>query len=400
MSFQDLATPEEIIGHLAAIDRPSASAGEREAAQWIRDRLRQLGAQVTIDEEKAHGTYWWPLGINAAIGAAAGVMTLKSQSKSKRLFAAAVSAAAAAAIADDVSGGKLWFRRAFLRHKPTTNVVAETGDRSATKTIVFVAHHDAARWSLLFHPAPMPFIAERFPKFYAKLDSTPAVAFPVFAGPAFVALGELLASRPLKILGTILAAGTTATMLEIASRSTVPGANDNLSGVATLIGIAAQLQEQPAQDIRVLLVSTGSEESFMEGMQAFARRHFPKLDLATTEFVCLDTVGSDELLMLEAEGMLKMRDYPVELKTAVSACAQRVGVQLRRGLRFRNGTDGLIALRAGYPTVMIGSINKYRLPSNYHWPTDTAENINYKTVRDAVKLCVEVVRSRAKTTVS
>ena len=35
--------------------------------------------------------------------------------------------------------------------------------------------------------------------------------------------------------------------------------------------------------------------------------------------------------------------------------------------------SGLIARRAGYPTVMLGSVNRYKLPDNYHWPTDTAD---------------------------
>jgi hypothetical protein len=100
---------------------------------------------------------------------------------------------------------------------------------------------------------------------------------PVFGGPALVALGGLLGSRLLRRVGTVLALGSAATFAEIGSRSTVPGANDNLTGVATLIGLARRLQERPVAGARVLLLSTGSEESFMEGMQAFARRHFHRL---------------------------------------------------------------------------------------------------------------------------
>ena len=66
-----------------------------------------------------------------------------------------------------------------------------------------------------------------------------------------------------------------------------------------------------------------------------------------------------------------------------------------RGLRFRNATDGLIALKAGYPTVMLGSINRYKAPDNYHWPTDTADNVDYSTVVGAIRVCDGVVRSLA-----
>ena len=134
----------------------------------------------------------------------------------------------------------------------------------------------------------------------------------------------------------------------------------------------------------------------MEGMQGFAARHFASLPPETTSFVCLDTVGSPELMMLEGEGMLVMRDYPEHFKALVEASAGRAGVRLRRGLRFRNATDGLIALKAGYPAVMIGSLNRFKAPSNYHWPTDTAENVCYETVVDAALLCDAVVRTVAE----
>jgi hypothetical protein len=307
---------------------------------------------------------------------------------------ALLGAVAAHGIADDVGGGRLWFRRRFLPHRPTHNVVAETGDRDAVRTVVLVAHHDAAHTSFLFDPRGGEALG-RMPWLLERVDETPPVMFPVFGGPALVALGALLGDRGAVTLGTLLSAGTAAIMAEIGSRSVVPGANDNLTGVATLLGVAHALQQRPVEGVRVLLVSTGSEESFMEGMQAFARRHFRDMDPRLTNVVCIDTVGSPELVLLESEGMLLMRDYPSDFKELVAGCARESGAHLRRGLRFRNATDGLIALKAGYPTVMLGSVNAFKLPDNYHWPTDTAENVDYSTVLDAVAVCDAVVRRLA-----
>ena len=73
----------------------------------------------------------------------------------------------------------------------------------------------------------------------------------------------------------------------------MPGANDNATGVAVLASLARSLAADPPPDgLRVILLSTGSEESFLEGMHAFARRHFASLPLDRTHFVCVDTVGS------------------------------------------------------------------------------------------------------------
>ena len=67
------------------------------------------------------------------------------------------------------------------------------------------------------------------------------------------------------------------------------------------------------------------------------------------------------------------------------------------GLRFQNGTDGYISLKAGYPTVMLGSVDRFKVPTDYHWRTDTPDRIDYDSVQNAVKLCrrmVERVSSR------
>ena len=102
--------------------------------------------------------------------------------------------------------------------------------------------------------------------------------------------------------------------------------------------------------------------------------------------------------MLEGEGMLRMRDYDEGFKELVAGCAREAGVHLRRGLRFRNATDGLLALKAGYRAAMLGSINRFKAPANYHWPTDTPENVDYETVTDATLLCEAIVRTARRRT--
>jgi acetylornithine deacetylase/succinyl-diaminopimelate desuccinylase-like protein len=387
----------DAIAHLAAIDRPSASPGEREAAHWIAAQLAEFGCSTRVEEERAHGGYWFPLGVPNALAGVAGLLARRAGARrGVRVAAAAVGLFAAAAIWDDIGGGALWFRRRFLPSRSTWNVIAQAGDPSAKRTVVFVAHHDAAHWGLLFHPGVLPLVDRVAPKLLERSNTSPPLMAPVFAGPLLVALGALLRRKRATTAGTVLALGSAATFAEIGSRDVVPGANDNLTGVATLLGIATELAERPVEGLRVLLVSTGSEESFMEGMQAFARRHFPALDRETTHVVCVDTVGSPELTLIEGEGMLRMRDYPDGFKDLVARCARETGVHLRRGLRLRNATDGLIALRAGYETVAIGSVTRLKVPANYHWPTDVPENVDHTTVEEAVVLCTAVARRLAE----
>src|SRR2546430_5834089 len=225
----DVDRLEQAIRHLAAIPRPSASGGEREAAEWLTGQLRDAGCrEARVEEERAHGTYWWPLGLLTGLAALGGLAALRG----RRLAGLAAGAFAAAGIAGDIGGGSLWFRRRFLPHRSTWNVVAEAGDPDARDTVVFVGHHDAAHAGLVFHPAIPRFIADHFPALLERSDTTAPVMFPVFAGPVAVALGSALGLRRVLRAGTLLAAASAASFADIGSRAVVPGANDNLTGSA------------------------------------------------------------------------------------------------------------------------------------------------------------------------
>ena len=383
------------IHELAAFERPSASEGERRAAEWIAERLRGAGCSVTIEQEAAHGGYWWPLGLANALAAAGALLALRGRGRRTRLVGALAGGAGAAAVWDDVSGRGLRYRRALLPHRPTWNVVAETGDRTAERTLVIVAHHDAAHSGLVFHPALGRIGPTVFPRLHERASHTLPIMHAVWAGPLAVLAGSLLGSVRLLRGGLGLSLASTAAMADIGSRSAVPGANDNLSAVAVILELAERLQERPVEGLRVLLLSTGSEESFMEGMQGFARRHFPSLDPGRTEVLCLECVGGPTMVAVEGEGMLRIRDYPMDMREKLAAAAAEVGVEVRRGLRTVAATDGLIALRAGYPTVTLASIDDTGLPLNYHWPSDRPEALHWETIEQAITVSEQFVRRDA-----
>ena len=381
------------VRHLASFERESASEGERRAAEWIAHELIELGCSARVEQERAHGGYWWPLGLlNAAAAGAALAALRRPRSATLRALAAGVGASAAAAVYDDVGGGRLWFRRALLPRRPTHNVVAECGDRSASHTVVVIAHHDAAHSGLIFHPA-LPRIGPRlFPGLHARSTQSVPIIYGAWLGPTLTAASALLDRRRTLAGAAIISLGAAAIMADIGRAGVVPGANDNLSAVAVLMALARSLRDRPVTGVRVLLVSTGSEESFMEGMHGFARRHFCELDPQSTEVLCLECVGGPNLTMLEGEGMLRMRDYTPETREALMDAARTAGVALARNLRTVAATDALIALRHGYRTVTLASVDFTGFPANYHWPSDTPENLRWDTIRDAIAVSEQFVR--------
>ncbi len=373
----------ERVERLAAIDRPSASPGEREAAELIAAELRETGARVAVETERVHGTYWWPIGIPCGAAALAGL-------SGSRGGAIAVGALAAASTAEDVRVGPRLLRR-LLPQRDTTNVIAEFGDPDAENVVLVTAHHDAAHAGIVFHPELPRISARRFPKLHARQKTTPPTMWGSIGGPAFVALGAAIGSRWLKRFGIALSAGYAAAMADIGLRKVTPGANDNATGVVTLLSLAHWLAERPPERTRVILVSAGSEESFMEGMVRYAQRHYGELPRERTKVICIDTVGSPKLLLLLGEGMLGIRDYSQPFHAFLMDCALELGLDVYDELRFRNATDGLIALKAGFEAAMLGSADEFKLPTNYHWPTDTADRVDYSTVAEAARLCARAV---------
>jgi hypothetical protein len=370
------------IERLAALDRAPCSPGEHEAAEWIAARLRAAGCEARVEPEDVHGTFTWPLGALAAIAAAGGVAALRG----RRPLGALAGGLAAAGMWEDLGGGRSRPFRRLLPRGTTHNVVAETGDRGAERTLVVHAHHDAARTSFLFDQRGIRALWKLFPRLLERLDRWPPLMGLVVGGPGLVALGSLMGRRRPTLIGTVLAAGTAAVMADMQRNDVVPGANDNLTGVAVLLELAPLLQD--LRGLRVVLVSTGAEEANQEGMLAFARRHFGDLPRERTHFLCLDTVGSPQLVLIEGEGFLRMRAYPRASKDLVAAVAAERGVEVRRGLFFTFATDGLIPLREGYPVASIGSVNRYMVPDNYHWPTDTPDRVDYDAVAGAVRLAL------------
>ena len=228
------------------MDRPSASEGERRGAELIAERLRALGCKVEIEEERAHGGYWWPIGLVNAAVATAGVVTLRKRTVWTRAIAAGLAGAGAAALWDDLGHGRRWFRRAVLPHRSTWNVVAEVGDPDGRADV-------------------RPDRTSRRRPLRADLPPDPA-ADPDEARAALARARRAELPAPVRGLGRASAGQRRGGRSESGGfsaparrsprarprrwptsglRAVVPGANDNLSSVGVLVAMAERLREQP-----------------------------------------------------------------------------------------------------------------------------------------------------------
>ncbi len=366
-SVREERTLREVVETLAPLVRRAGSADEARAAEWLADRM----APARIEVEEFRDGYARTI----ALLAAAMALTRRRS----------VALLATAALVDDVVNGPQVARRLLAPRKQTQNVIAEIG--SGQRTLVVLAHHDAAPTGAIFDQGLHRAIAKRFPDFIERTDTSFPLWWPALAGPLALLLGR-------KRLGAAISAFGAAIFGDVARNRIVPGANDNLSGCAVLVALAERLRARPVPGLRVVLVSCGAEEVLQGGIRPFLRRHRRSLDPERTWFLNLDTVGSPRLILLEGEGPFRMEDYAdPSFRDLVAETAEREGIPLRRGMRARASTDSVIPSRAGYPTATLCSMDEVKAIPNYHLMTDTPENLDYATVQHALDLTEAVARA-------
>jgi hypothetical protein len=358
------------IEELAAIERGSASPGEQRSAEWVATRLREQGAGDVRTEPFAYqGTFAHAQGIHFAVGLLAALGR-------RRLLAAATLASF-----ELEYSGRQQLLRGLLPKGTGFNV---TGRLPAIgpveRTLVLVAHHDAARTGAMWDPR-MSRLGDRAA---ARTGKRASLALLPEAALMAAALG--LRRLPAAVLGLALAL-----LVDQARSPVVPGANDNASGVAALLGIARDLSGSRPASVRVVLLSAGSEETMLEGMGAFLGRHRDELDPARTLVVCLDQLGWDRLLLRDSEGVLRRyRSRPEDVDLLVDA-ADVASVRVEVARSFVSPSDGLAARWAGFPTLFLSSAAANGGYPHYHRPSDVPANVNIETVLAARRLCTQLV---------
>jgi Peptidase family M28 len=382
----------EVVERLAPIERTPCSPGEREAADWLASRLADVeGVEVALEDEPSWGTFA-PTATGLGLAAMAGAALVL---RGRRLAGVLMAAGAYAGIVDEAQNGPRILRRIVRRRRRTVNLIARIGEQQAG-TLVVIAHHDAPQTGMIFDQTLQRKLHERAPQLLERFKTPPPQWWVGLAGPLLTLAAAVTGRRRFAKAALAIGAFGTALVADVWRSQTVPGANDNLSGVAALVGLAELLRERPLPGLRVLLVSCGAEETLQDGIRAFIASHRHELEPERTWFVNLDTVGSPHLVMLDAEGPVWMESYTGPwLSDRLAERAEALDIELYRGFRARASTDSIIPSRAGYPIATVVSVTDWFSPANYHLPSDTPANLDYDSVANATRLVYELARSLA-----
>ena len=339
--------------------RPTGPA-EREAAERVGSRLREGGLDAALEAFDGYSTFAAPFGVILGLGVAPALLPRRRRGLRSLLALASVAGLA-------TEGGLVRTPLSdLLSRRRSQNLVATIEPSGEVRrTVCLVCHLDTSRSGLLFHP--------RFVKYLNPWLLTQAGACVVQGAEPL--LGRVsLGRRILATARAILAVGLGLIVERELRGEDVPGASDNASGVAVVAELALELAAEPPDHTRVVAVMTGCEEAGLLGAQAFLRSR----DTSGWLFVNVDNVGGPATLRYTLrEGLAtKWECDPglVSIAAGISADAPELGLAPSEGPIGLTYDVTPVLARGGRGITLVAGDDGV-IP-NYHWPTDTPENLD------------------------
>jgi hypothetical protein len=382
---------EEIEALTAFEGRAPGTDAERRAAEHIASRLRALGREAELEP-----TVIWPnAAATHALHAFVAVVGSAASTFSPPVGAALVLISAISAYGD-LTGRFFLFRRVTTSRASQNVVSVEEGQKPGV--IVLLAHHDAARTGGVFRPRAV----ERRARLGARIGRPFGLLEVVFYAQLLLlgcCLVRLLTDATLlgaiQLLPTAVLIVAVPLALDVSFGVVVAGANDNASGVATVLRLLERFGGR-LEHFDLWGVFAGGEEAQALGMGAWLRRHRRDLDPRRTLFIDLDKVGAGTVRFARREGLV----FPVRYDPALLGLCEAIAAadQTAEEPRFeahgyvaRTAGDAASAQAKGLRAVSLSCLNELDYSPRYHAPGDTVERIEDEALERAYGFCSELI---------
>ncbi|MBS1270963.1 MAG: putative lipoprotein aminopeptidase LpqL [Candidatus Marinimicrobia bacterium] len=371
-----MPTPNDILSSLTALPhRASTSDNERRAAEIIADWLRHFGLDPTLKSFRSVRTYSWELmGIAGlfAIGVALGPFY--------PFIGTILAVLGIWSFWRHFDGHKTLFSPLIRKHNSQNVLAAIPPKEEKRQAVVLMAHYDTTRAGLLWAPS----MVKNFRASFLMNATLGLVTVP------WTWLGSLRGSHLwYQIISAVLLVYFLGQIGIFIQRETVHspvnGANDNGSGVTAILKLAEQFAQNPLSNTEIIIAATGCEEASLDGARALINEHLADFDPATTYFLNFDNIGAGTLNYCTGEGMLSFWGYnPKLLNTAqkLTNTTQFSGVETcRYTLAY---FDTLPIVKEGYKCITFIGLWEDKSIPNWHWYTDTIENIDWSTIDKSI----------------
>ncbi|UCE74459.1 MAG: M28 family peptidase [Methanomassiliicoccales archaeon] len=271
--------------------------------------------------------------------------------------------------------------------KRSQNVVARIkSKKSPRKKVVILAHHDTSKPSISFAP--------RFVKYFRA--SIVLMIFCVVVIPAIYGISMAFPSNEMLYYITIpfslyLLIAVLVLIHRELTYEPVPGANDNASGTSVMTSLSKALSSSIPDTTEVWFVSTGCEEVGAIGMIRFLKKYGEELKDAY--FINIDNVGRGQIRYTTKEGLIKSFKCSEILVGIASQSSIKTNIHVKGFVNKIYPTNALPCLVRNYRVISILATDDKNLIYNWHWKTDTTQNLDIETINRAYDIVLEMVRS-------
>ncbi|MFQ5458491.1 MAG: M28 family peptidase [Myxococcota bacterium] len=276
----------------------------------------------------------------------------------------------------------------FLPKRSSQNVVGRRRAEGARAHVVVTCHYDTSRTGLPYTPALVRHFRSSFlSSLVAQVGLTLVFFIRIFNGDGFLL-------DAFQVLATIYLMYGVAIMVDREVRGEyVNGANDNASGVAAMLALADRFVKDPPAGLDLWFLANGCEEVGMTGQRHFLLNHAHELPPERTFFLNIDNIGSGRLRYCTGEGMIKFFPYSPTLihlasQVALSAPFQDVSPHPYRRAYF----DALVPAARGYGALSLIALDEDDQIPNWHWHTDTIENVDMDAVKKGADFAEQIIR--------
>jgi acetylornithine deacetylase/succinyl-diaminopimelate desuccinylase-like protein len=380
-TFDEVAWAREFVSRIVADcpSRTSTGEDERRAHALVADELEALGLETQIKPFEWNKSVYANLALHFGLGTLGSVVAERTPG-----LGLALHALTAASYAADSSRKAFLLRRLFPFRRSQNVLGTIRAKREPRLRVVFLAHVDAAYTGIIFRPE----IASRAAKPGSFMHKSLRIATGALAGLAAVDALQMYfgKSRALRLLRLGLSVPPLIAFLvnlDVVLRNhTVPGAMDDLSGVAGILLLARRLRERAPEDVEIVFVGTGCEESGLGGAQSLCEQMKNTWSRDRTVVIGLDGLANGELRFFQEGEIFPVPLAPWLRQTIVDVAASDPRFAEVTGFEIPvGGTDAVPFASTAYPAVTLGCVDPGRgMPREYHLPSDTPENLEVEKI--------------------
>lgn len=264
--------------------------------------------------------------------------------------------------------------------------------------IVMLGHADAAHTGIMFNPLMVSGTSNKpYPQPFGFARKHMLFAVVGFFTLAMIDAMTIATGHWLTVMFWGLTVGSLIGFvlnLQVVFRNQiVPGASDNLSGCAALPVLASRFADKKPDDVEMVFVAAGCEESGVGGSAALMHQMRGKWDPANTIVIGLDILSNGKLCYKTVNEVVPYT-LPAWLITTLQDVAARHPHIGELGVYDAcAGTDDAVPfIVKGYDGVCLAcSDPRLGVSQHYHLMSDTPDNINFQQLVESIDYAEDVV---------